>query len=151
MAPDMQAVSITGMVAIAIGDSVARAQNLVVTGGLQRMASLLAGSVSNTTVGWYVELGTGTTAVSSENTALATPQTSTWKQVGAVTSSSATTTLETVYNAASAIGTWTELGLFAGATATPGSGTMVARVLVPWTKSSSQYATVTWSITFTAL
>lgn len=139
-----------GRVEVCVGDDVAQADNLVVSGGLTRIAQVLAGTASNTTTSWYIELGTGTTAVSASQTTLATPSTATWLQVTAVSASGSTTLLEAVYNAASANGTWTELGLFANATATAGSGTMVARVLLPWTKTSSQYATVTWSVTFSA-
>ncbi len=151
MERDVQAgVRARGRVRVRVGESEVEADNLVVTGGLTRIAQVLAGTASNTTTSWYIELGTGTTAVSAAQTTLATPSTSTWQQVTAVSASGATTLLESVYNAASANGTWTELGLFANATGTAGSGTMVARVLLPWVKTSSQYATVTWSVTFSA-
>ena len=120
-------------------------RNLVVSGGLNILAQLVGSTVSGA---WYVELGTGTTAASSAQTALMTPDTGTWRAITAQSASSSSATLGTIYPAASANSTWQEIGLFAGATSTAGSGTMVARVLSTFTKTSSQVATVSWTLTF---
>lgn len=120
--------------------------NLVVTTGLTHIASVVAGTATGA---WYIELGTGTTAPTSGDTALGTPSAGSWRSVTAQTASSSSATFGAVYPAASSNGTWTEVGLFGGATATAGSGSLVARIVTTVTKTSSQVLTVSWSLTFT--
>ena len=120
--------------------------NLVVSTGLSHIASVMAGTVTGD---WYIELGTGTTAAASGDTALGAPATDTWRSVTAQSSSSSTTLFGTVYPVASANGTWTEVGLFGEANASAGSGVLVARIVTTVTKTSSQVLTVSWSLTFT--
>lgn len=140
---------VRGVVTIRLDDGTTyRGENLVLTTGLQKIVQALIGAATFGATDWYVELGTGTTSVTSADTALATPATATWRVVTSAAGSSATVTLETVYPAASANGTWAELGLWSGGTATPGSGTMFARLLTAWTKTSAQVATVSWTVTF---
>ena len=141
-------VGVRGDVTIRIDDAiVAEGRNLVVTAGLNQLASALIGADTFSASTWYLELGTGTTAVNASDTALVTPDTATWRVATVAEVSSATTTLETFYPTSVANGSWTELGLFTGATATAGSGTLFARILTSWSKTSSQTATVSWTVT----
>lgn len=139
------AVTVRGVVTVTCGGRVRHARNLVVTTGLLRLVQALAGTASAGS--WYVVLGTGSAAPALGDGALGTASSGTWRAVSAASASGATATLETVFPAAAAVGTWTELGLYGGATSTALSGVLVARVLVPWTKTSSQAATVAWSLT----
>lgn len=141
-------VGVRGDVTIRIDDAiVAEGRNLVVTAGLNQLASALIGADTFSASTWYLELGTGSTAVNASDTALVTPDTATWRVATVAEVSSATTTLETFYPTSVANGSWTELGLFTGATATAGSGTLFARILTSWSKTSSQTATVSWTVT----
>ena len=141
-------VGVRGDVTIRIDDAiVAEGRNLVVTAGLNQLASALIGADTFSASTWYLELGTGTTAVNASDTALVTPDTATWRVATVAEVSSATTTLETFYPTSVANGSWTELALFTGATATAGSGTLFARILTSWSKTSSQTATVSWTVT----
>jgi len=129
------------------GEVVAEGRNLVVAVGLNQLASALIGSDSFGATTWYIELGTGTTVVNAGDVALVTPDSETWRVATSASVSSATTTIETFYPTSVANGSWTELALFSGANATAGSGTMFARLLTSWTKTSSQTATVSWTVT----
>ena len=141
-------VGVRGDVTIRIDDAiVAEGRNLVVTAGLNQLASALIGADTFSASTWYLELGTGSTAVNASDTALVTPDTATWRVATVAEVSSATTTLETFYPTSVANGSWTELALFTGATATAGSGTLFARILTSWSKTSSQTATVSWTVT----
>ena len=141
-------IGVRGDVTIRVDDAiVAEGRNLVVTAGLNQLASALIGADTFSASTWYLELGTGTTAVNASDTALVTPDTATWRVATVAEVSSATTTLETFYPTSVANGSWTELALFTGATATAGSGTLFARILTSWSKTSSQTATVSWTVT----
>ena len=141
-------VGVRGDVTIRIDDAiVAEGRNLVVTAGLNQLASALIGADTFSASTWYLELGTGSTAVNASDTALVTPDTATWRVATVAEVSSATTTLETFYPTSVANGSWTELGLFTGATATAGSGTLFARILTSWSKTSSQTAPESWTVT----
>ena len=142
------AIGVRGDVTIRIdGEVVAEGRNLVVTAGLNQLASALIGADTFGASTWYLELGTGTTAVNAGDTALVTPNTATWRAASVAEVSSATATLEAFYPTTLANGSWTELGLFTGATSTAGSGTLFARILASWSKTSSQTATVSWTVT----
>ena len=141
-------IGVRGYVTVRVDDVVvAEGPNLVVTAGLNQLASALIGADTFSASTWYLELGTGTTAVNASDTALVTPATATWRVATVAEVSSATTTLETFYPTSVANGSWTELALFTGATATAGSGTLFARILTSWSKTSSQTATVSWTVT----
>ena len=141
-------IGVRGHVTIRIDDAiVAEGRNLVVTAGLNQLASALIASDSFGATTWYIELGTGTTVVNAGDVALVTPDTATWRVATSASVSSATATIETFYPTSVANGSWTELALFSGGNATPGSGTMFARLLTSWTKTSSQTATVSWTVT----
>lgn len=147
-------IAISGVVEAILSDaSTGREQwrsgrrNLVVNTGLAWIATVVANADTGS---WYIELGTGTTAASAGQTALVTPDASTWRLVSGLSASSSSATLATIYPAASANGTWAEVALFGGSTSTAGSGSMVARALSTITKTSSQVLTVNWTLTFTA-
>lgn len=141
-------IAVHGHVVVRVDDViVTEGENLVVTSGLNQMAQALIGGDTFSASTWYIELGTGTTAVTSSDTALATPSTSTWRVATVTEVTSATCTIETFYPTTVANGDWTELGLFTGATSTAGSGTLFARLLSSWSKTSSQTATVSWTVT----
>lgn len=53
---------------------------------------------------------------------------------------------ETVYTTTQANGTWAEIGMYSGATATAFSGLLFARALINVTKTSSQTLTVSWRV-----
>ena len=141
-------IGVRGDVTIRVDDAiVAEGRNLVVTAGLNQLASALIGADTFSASTWYLELGTGTTAVNAGDTALVTPDTATWRVATVAEVSSATATLESFYPTSVANGSWTELGLFTGANGTAGSGTLFARILTSWSKTSSQTATVSWTVT----
>lgn len=141
-------IGVRGYVTVRVDDVVvAEGPNLVVTAGLNQLASALIGADTFSATSWYLELGTGTTAVNAGDTALVTPDTATWRTASVAEVSSATATLEAFYPTSVANGSWTELALFSGATATAGSGTLFARILTSWSKTSSQTATVSWTVT----
>ena len=141
-------IGVRGYVTVRVDDVVvAEGPNLVVTAGLNQLASALIGADTFSATSWYLELGTGTTAVNAGDTALVTPDTATWRTSSVAEVSSATATLEAFYPTSVANGSWTELALFSGATATAGSGTLFARILTSWSKTSSQTATVSWTVT----
>ena len=141
-------IGVRGYVTVRVDDVVvAEGPNLVVTAGLNQLASALIGADTFSASTWYLELGTGSTAVNASDTALVIPGTATWRVATVAEVSSATTTLETFYPTSVANGSWTELALFTGATATAGSGTLFARILTSWSKTSSQTATVSWTVT----
>lgn len=142
-------VAVRGHVVVRIdGEVVASGNNLIVTTGLAELAKAVVATDGFSASSWYIELGTGTTAVNAADTALVTPDTTTWRVASVVEAVGATATLETFYGTTVGNGTWTELGLFFGANATAGSGTLFARLLSSWSKSSSQTATVSWTVTF---
>ena len=141
-------IGVRGYVTVRVDDVVvAEGPNLVVTAGLNQLASALIGADTFSASTWYLELGTGTTAVNAGDTALVTPDTATWRVATVAEVSSATATLESFYPTSVANGSWTELGLFTGANGTAGSGTLFARILTSWSKTSSQTATVSWTVT----
>lgn len=119
--------------------------NLVVSAGLSLIVALLAGTA---TVGvTHFGYGTGTTAVTASDTALATQLA---RDVVTQTSQSAgTLTVKYYLSSGTANGnTLGEVGLFNAAT----GGTMVARALLSptITKTLAIQVVFTWSITFSA-
>jgi hypothetical protein len=130
------------------GVVVATGPNLIVTAGLAELAKAVVATDGFGATSWYIELGTGTTAVSASDTNLVTPSTATWRQASVVEAVGATATIETFYPTTIGNGTWTELGVWFGANSSVASGTMFARTLSSWTKTSSQVATVSWTVTF---
>lgn len=120
-------------------------ENMVMNGGLSDIASLMIGST--TPVPTHVALGTGTTAVAANQTALATGDNTTWRSIVARTKySTYIASYETTYSTSLANGTWSEIALYSGGTGTAFSGTMFARALVTVTKTSSQVLSVAWRV-----
>ncbi len=119
--------------------------NLIVDVGRGAIASALTGSA--TSYPNYLGFGTGTTAVASGQTALVTPVNASWKAIGAKTLYSAyIASFDTTYGTSEANGSYTEIGIFAGASASYFSGTLFARALASITKTSTQSLTVNWRI-----
>ena len=142
---------VRGRIAITIVDTVNRQQisyieqdNLITTEGLNAIAAGVAGT---SLTPFYVMVGTGTTTPTLADTGLATADVTTWKPVTGVSALGSSVYYGMVYGSATANGTWTEIGLWRNATATANTGTLVARALVPWTKNSTQVATVNWTWT----
>jgi hypothetical protein len=122
-------------------------KNLVTNNGRNTMARLLAGTSTDTVN--YLELGTGTTNPSASDTTLGTSDTATWKAIGASSVyASVYAMFELTYGTSEAVGTWTEMGLFAGATSTPDSGALFSRVLSSWEGQSGQTKSISWRILF---
>ena len=124
---------------------VIRRRNLITNAGRTKFANMLIGATSDSIN--YLELGTGTTTPAAADTALTTPNATTWKSIGSRSVyASYYAEYDCTYATSEAVGSWEEMGLWAGATATDGTGTLCAHVLATWSKSSSQTATVTWRI-----
>jgi len=144
------ALALTGAITITLRhedgtEDVQEYRNLIVNAG---RASITNGLIGSTTAyPNYLELGTGTTAAAATDTALGTPVMSTWKGIAAKTLySTYIASFDTTYVTSEANGTYSEIGIFAGATATANSGTLFARALVAITKTSSMTLTVNWRI-----
>ena len=126
----------------------ARNHNLVTTNGLLLLSNLLAATTSTpSATGWYAMLGTSLTAPSSGQTGLVAANTGTWYQLTRYQSGGGTMYAYRDFTTAEVNGTWSEAGLWYGATGTVNSGTMFARALVQWSKTSGQVATLQWAIT----
>lgn len=117
--------------------------NLVVTAGLAHIASRMAGTAQG--VMSHMEVGTGTTAASAEQTTLVTGGLSDGRQPLAsyIASGSAVTAI-TTFDADEGTGALTEAGLFNASEA----GTMLCRtVFAVVNKGASDSMTITWTIT----
>ena len=126
-------------------EEVSEYRNLIVNAGRAAITNGLIGST--TAYPNYLELGTGTTAVAVTQTALVTPSTATWKGIAAKTLySTYIASFDTTYVTSEANGTFSEIGIFAGANATANSGSLFARALIAITKTSSMTLTVNWRI-----
>jgi hypothetical protein len=120
--------------------------NLVVDSGLNLIRDRLAGATSNYVT--HFAVGTGTTAVTGAQTALAT-EVFRDGVTTAITSTSKAVRFEYYLPASYANGnTLTEIGLFTA----PSGGTMVARALLttPIVKSALVTATFQWTISLSA-
>lgn len=119
--------------------------NLVVNSGRIHLARLLTAETTSTPN--YLELGTGTATPQASDTTLTTPVAATWHAIDVRgTYLDYYAQYEIQYGLTEAVGTWKEIGLWAGATTTAGSGTLIAKTLVNWNKSTGQTASVTWRI-----
>lgn len=120
-------------------------RNLILTNGLAEIVASIVGQTNH--VPNYFALGTGTTAPAVGQTSLIVGDNLTWRAIAA--KSLYTTTIasyETVYTTTQANGTWAEIGMYSGATATAFSGLLFARALINVTKTSSQTLTVSWRV-----
>lgn len=111
--------------------------NLITDAGLNFLRDVLEGSVANGKI-QYIAVGTSNTAVANGQTALGgeiyrKPVVTTPTTVGQVSTS-------VVFEPEDVVGAIREIGWFAGptATATPGSGVMIARVLYTLNKTNLQ-------------
>ena len=142
--------SLTGAITLTLRhrdgrEEVSEYRNLIVNAGRAAITNGLIGST--TAYPNYLELGTGTTAVAATQTALVTPSTATWKGIAAKTLySTYIASFDTTYVTSEANGTFSEIGIFAGANATANSGSLFARALIAITKTSSMVLTVNWRI-----
>ena len=142
--------SLTGAITLTLThqdgrEEVSEYRNLIVNAGRAAITNGLIGST--TAYPNYLELGTGTTAVAVTQTALVTPSTATWKGIAAKTLySTYIASFDTTYVTSEANGTFSEIGIFAGATATANSGNLFARALIAITKTTSMTLTVNWRI-----
>ena len=136
-----ESLSLTGAITLTLRhldgrEEVSEYRNLIVNAGRAAITNGLIGST--TAYPNYLELGTGTTAVAVTQTTLVTPSTATWKGIAAKTLySTYIASFDTTYVTSEANGTFSEIGIFAGATATANSGSLFARALIAITKTSS--------------
>jgi hypothetical protein len=146
----LDALALTGAITVTLRhedgrEEVSVYRNLIVNAGRAAITNGLIGST--TAYPNYLELGTGTTAVAVTETALVTPSTATWKGIAAKTLySTYIASFDTTYVTSEANGTFSEIGIFAGANATANTGTLFARALIAITKTSSMTLTVNWRI-----
>jgi hypothetical protein len=144
------ALALTGAITVTLThedgrEEVSVYRNLIVNAGRAAITNGLIGST--TAYPNYLELGTGTTTVAASDTALVTPSTATWKAIAAKTLySTYIASFDTTYVTSQANGTFSEIGIFAGANATANSGSLFARALIAITKTSSMTLTVNWRI-----
>jgi len=145
-----ESLSLTGAITLTLThqdgrEEVSEYRNLIVNAGRAAITNGLIGST--TAYPNYLELGTGMTAVAVTQTALVTPSTATWKAIAAKTLySTYIASFDTTYVTSQANGTFSEIGIFAGATATANTGSLFARALIAITKTSSMTLTVNWRI-----
>jgi hypothetical protein len=120
-------------------------QNLVVLTGRSVFARILAGDTTYTGAINYGALGSGSTAVSSANTQLATEVKR--KLYGTRTQTGAQANLDFYYSKSDTNGTYNEFGTFIDGTATVNTGQLYNRVLTGgWTKSASESMTVSLQV-----
>jgi hypothetical protein len=108
-------------------------------------ARILAGDTTYTGAINYGALGSGSTAVSSANTQLATEVKR--KLYGTRTQTGAQANLDFYYSKSDTNGTYNEFGTFIDGTATVNTGQLYNRVLTGgWTKSASESMTVSLQV-----
>lgn len=118
-------------------------KNLVVTAGLNHIASRLADSSSPTRMG-YMELGTGTTSAAAGDTTLQTAISGSRTALTSFSASGAVATAVATFGAGTGTGAVTEAGIFNASS----SGTMLCRtVFSVVNKGASDSMTITWTIT----
>lgn len=121
--------------------------NLIVTTAKESIAKVLRGLVSGGAGQIsFCAVGTGTNVPALGDTTLQTELFR--KQISVRNSSGPIATFQTFFNQNEAIGVLREAGLFGeGATSTPGSGVLFARLNMNRTKSGQDTMTLTWGIT----
>lgn len=107
---------------------------MLTTAGKTAVANALADPAGNTQV-LYVELGTGTNAPALTDVALQTPvyrkAIASWNNVGPIVS------LTAYFNLTEVSGTFREIGYFIGGSGTIGTGTLLTRLAINRTKTTS--------------
>lgn len=124
-----------------------RTHNLIPTVGRAAIANHLSNaSPSPTTLRVnYVALGSGTNAPANGDTTL---QTETYRNTTASqTNANNIAYISGFYSATETTGTYREAGLFIAGTASANTGTLLSRVAINITKSSSETLTLDWTIT----
>lgn len=121
--------------------------NLVVTAGKAGIASnLTAGSPTPASMRVNkIALGTGTNSPAAGDTTL---QTETYrKNTASAASASNVATITGYFTATETSGTFREAGLFMSGTASADTGTLLSRVAINITKTTSDTLTIEWTIT----
>lgn len=121
--------------------------NIIPTAGRTAIANhLTSGSPSPTALrGNYIALGTGTNAPANGDTTL---QTETYRKATASASNASNVgTITGFFTQTETSGTYREAGIFMGGTASANTGTLLSRVAINITKTTSQSLTIEWTIT----
>jgi len=120
--------------------------NLVVNEGLNFIRDIMTATTTGSIT--YSHVGSGTTAVSASDTALATVIDSRLAASTRYSGGNGIINIDTFYTAGDNNGTWAECGLFSASS----GGSMIARRLLTstFTKSSANSALLAWTITMTS-
>ncbi len=123
--------------------------NLVVDNLTEWVANVLGGVTSSVLNVSHIAVGSGTTAPASTDVQL---ESEFARKTADVAVDGSVVRASTYFTFPEAIGTISELGLFANATDTANSGTLLARVALasPVTKTSADTLTVAWTISIAA-
>lgn len=123
-----------------------RYENIVPTVARQNIANnMTASSPASSLLINKAALGTGTNTPANSDTQL---QTETYRNdVASKTNSANVAYVTAFYSAAEVSGTFREIGLFAGGTASANTGVLMSRVAINITKSTSETLTVDWTLT----
>lgn len=127
-------------------------ENVVVVGGLTLVASALGNDLTSLTELQlnYQYLGTGTTAPTFNDSALATPTPATWKLLNSSSHSGNVLNITAFWSAGEATGTWEEFATYINGNATAGTGTMFNRLLLGAVDVlASNTLTIDGTVTFT--
>lgn len=123
-------------------------ENLVPATALALIASLIGQSSSaNAGKVTHCALGSGTTAPASGNTTL---ETEVYRNaIASLNSVGAVVYATGFFSAPETSGTYREAGIFIDGTGTANSGTLLSRVAINITKTTSQTLTLDWTLTLT--
>lgn len=145
-------VNVVGTIRDVKTDRILRVQkyhNIIPTVGRAAIANSLthsSPSPANIRVN-YVALGTGTNAPANSDTTL---QTETYRNTVASQTNASNIAYQTgFFSATETSGTFREAGLFMVGTASANTGTLLSRVAINITKSTSETLTLDWTITIT--
>lgn len=121
-------------------------ENIIPTVGRQNIANnMTAASPASVLLINKAALGTGTNTPANGDTTL---QTETYRNdVASRTNSANIGYITAFYSALEVSGTFREIGLFSGGTASANTGVLMSRVAINITKSTSETLTVDWTIT----
>ena len=121
-------------------------ENIVPTVGRQNIANnMTSASPTSVLLVNKAALGTGTNTPANTDTTL---QTETYRNdVASRTNAANIAYVTAFYSAVEVSGTFREIGLFAGGTATANTGVLMSRVAINITKSTSETLTVDWTLT----
>jgi hypothetical protein len=131
---------------------VKRMRNVVTKGALTLVASAIGNDLPTLVElqANYQYLGTGTTVPTFIDTALAIPETSTWKLLNSSSHDENVLNITAFWSAGEATGTWEEFAVYINGNATAGTGTMLNRLLLGSVNVlASNSITIDGTITFT--